>query len=303
MMNFRNRFSRNGFKALNRQLCTGGPPPSGPKRFLEVAFKYSMVIVVGLGLGYIGSELLVIQKKIADIPFVPASALGPDKAKEALDFLEEPQGEVTERVFFDISVDDGAPERIIFGLYGKECPKTVANFSLICSGEAKSKLTEFDIENKKEPRKLHYLSSTLHRIIPSFMIQGGDFVKGDGTGGESIYGPRFTDESFKYKHTGFGVLSMANRGKDTNSSQFFILLKDAPWLDGKHVVFGQVLNGVATLRKVEGYGCRAGTPSASIKVVACGVLPALEDTIAYNEPVGGKEDLDATGRRIDRIMK
>lgn len=134
------------------------------------------------------------------------------------------------------------------------------------------------------------------------MIQGGDFVRGDGTGGESIYGRSFPDESFKYKHKGFGVMSMANRGPDTNSSQFFLCLKEAPWLDGRHVVFGQVMNGAAVLRNIEAHGSRGGTPSATIQIVNCGKLPPIEDTIAFNEPTNS-EELDETGRRIDRIMK
>ena len=133
------------------------------------------------------------------------------------------------------------------------------------------------------------------------MLQCGDFTRGDGTGGESIYGGMFKDEAFKYKHTGLGVLSMANRGKDTNSSQFFICTAPTSWLDGKHVVFGQVLHGATTLRKVEACGSRSGSVSGEVKIVKCGVLPDVASSKGATAP--DKEDLDETGRAIERIMK
>ena len=171
--------------------------------------------------------------------------------------------EVTNRVFFDVEIGGEPAGRIVMGLFGKVVPKTAENFRALCTGDAGS---------TPEGVPLHYKGSIFHRIIPAFMLQGGDFTNGNGTGGASIYGKKFKDENFKLKHLAPGMLSMANSGKDTNGSQFFITTKETAWLDGKHVVFGEVLEGMEVVKKVEAVGSPSGTPAKRVVIVDSGEL-------------------------------
>jgi peptidylprolyl isomerase len=170
------------------------------------------------------------------------------------------------KVFFDVSIDGAAAGRIVFELFADKVPKTAENFRALCTGEKG--------DCKTAPgKKLHYKGSVFHRIIPKFMIQGGDFTKGNGTGGESIYGAKFADEAFAVKHTVPGLLSMANAGPNTNGSQFFITTVETPWLDGKHVVFGKVIEGMNVVKTLEACGSSPqGTTSKKCLISDCGQL-------------------------------
>jgi peptidylprolyl isomerase len=167
------------------------------------------------------------------------------------------------RVFFDITIGAKPAGRIVFELFADTVPKTAENFRALCTGEKGM---------GKQGKALHYKGSRFHRVIQQFMCQGGDFTRGNGTGGESIYGEKFKDENFKLKHTTPGLLSMANAGPDTNGSQFFITTVVTSWLDGKHVVFGKVVEGMTVVTAMEAAGSRSGTTSADIVIADSGEL-------------------------------
>ncbi|MGY0020784.1 peptidylprolyl isomerase [Streptomyces sp. cg35] len=162
------------------------------------------------------------------------------------------------KTYFDITINDEPAGRITFNLFEDVVPKTAENFRALCTGE----------------KGFGYAGSSFHRVIPQFMLQGGDFTAGNGTGGKSIYGEKFADENFQLKHTKPGQLSMANAGPNTNGSQFFITTIVTDWLDGKHVVFGEVADeaSMELVKKIEALGSRSGATSAKITIAESGQL-------------------------------
>tara|TARA_R110002049_G_scaffold27321_2_gene94381 strand:+ start:663281 stop:663928 length:648 start_codon:yes stop_codon:yes gene_type:complete len=172
------------------------------------------------------------------------------------------EAKVSHQVYFDMAVNGDPAGRIVIGLFGEDVPKTSENFRALCTGE-KGK-TSGGIP-------LSYEGCVFHRIIPGFMLQGGDFTNSNGTGGVSIYGEKFADENFKYFHNAPGLLSMANAGPNTNGSQFFITTVPTPHLNGKHVVFGRVIEGMDVVKKLEALGSAPyGKTRGVITIAKCG---------------------------------
>jgi len=201
--------------------------------------------------------------------------------------------------FFDISIGDKAAGRVVFELFADVVPKTAENFRVLCSGE-------------RADEGLTYKDSCFHRVIKGFMVQGGDFTKGDGTGGKSIYGEKFEDENFKLLHDRPGLLSMANAGKDTNGSQFFITTVITGHLDGKHCVFGKVLKGMSVVRAVENTPTAGSDkPIKKCVITNCGVLeegeddgiPLPTDGDIYEDYPQDQSGLDTTEARMEVINK
>lgn len=167
------------------------------------------------------------------------------------------------RCYFDMNIDNRPAGRVVFQLYEQLAPQTTENFRALCTGEK---------GNGAFGGPLHYKGGYFHRIIPGFVLQGGDITQGDGTGGASVFGGPFKDESFAVQHDKPFLLSMANAGPDTNTSQFFITVCPAPWLNEKHCVFGEVVDGYEVLQRIEDVGTPTGKPYKRVVIAECGQL-------------------------------
>ncbi|KAK0616234.1 40 kDa peptidyl-prolyl cis-trans isomerase [Immersiella caudata] len=207
------------------------------------------------------------------------------------------------RVFFDITIGGKNAGRVTFELYNDVVPKTAENFRALCTGEKGV---------GKMGKPLHYKGSIFHRVIKQFMIQGGDFTEGNGTGGESIYGAKFADENFNLKHEHPFLLSMANAGPGTNGSQFFVTTVPTPHLDGKHVVFGEVLSGKSIIRQIENLPTQSDKPARDVVIANCGELSgeealaaAVKAPDAYGDEYEDFPEDDTTEQSISaaRVLK
>ena len=201
---------------------------------------------------------------------------------------EEESTKVTKRAFFDVSIGGEPAGRFVFGLYGETVPRTVENFVRLCVGD----------KTDAQGRRLAYGGSPFHRVIKGFMIQGGDFTAGNGTGGLSIYETgKFKDENFRVRHTRRGLLSMANAGPGTNGSQFFVTAAATPWLDGRHVVFGEVLQGLELLGTIEGQATdRSDRPLKPVVVTRAGALDDDDEEVVFAEAAQEQEQDQEQGR-------
>ena len=216
---------------------------------------------------------------LAAVPVTPGISVYSDKAAVVVSSSKN-----NPKVFMDIAINGDYKGRVLFTLFADIVPKTAENFRALCTGEKGT---------GKSGKPLSYKGSSFHRVIKDFMIQGGDFTAGNGTGGESIYGEKFADENFKMKHTEPGLLSMTNAGPGTNGSQFFVTTVATPHLDGKHVVFGRVESGMEIIRDIENLDVAPGDnkPLVPVVIQECGELKGgMNDSDDEDLPDGDEDD-------------
>ncbi|XP_077588955.1 peptidyl-prolyl cis-trans isomerase D [Stigmatopora nigra] len=213
---------------------------------------------------------------------------------------KKPSNSENPRVFFDVDIGGARAGRIVFELFADITPKTAENFRALCTGEKGL--------GKSTEKPLHFKGCPFHRIIKKFMIQGGDFSNQNGTGGESIYGEKFEDENFHYKHDQVGLLSMANAGPNTNGSQFFITTVPTPHLDGKHVIFGQVLKGMGVVKMLEAIDTNDDNPVKPCVIADCGEHKEGDSWGAASADATGDahhdfpEDSDVDFKDVDKVL-
>lgn len=165
------------------------------------------------------------------------------------------------RVFLEIGVEGTSIGKLIIELFADKVPRTAENFRMLCTGEKGV---------GRSGAKLHYSDCKFHKIVSRYLAQAGDFIANDGTQNESVYGPKFEDENFSVLHDDKGIVSMANNGRNTNGGQFFITLGKTPWMNGKNVAFGKVVEGIELLEQIEAAGSTSGAPSKAVKIMGCG---------------------------------
>jgi peptidylprolyl isomerase len=249
-----------------RRMCSTKAPPPPPVSTPLKPLSYALLVATGYGAGVYANVL----QPPDELPIIGTFVqLITGTSSPALMMASQSTANVVDKVFFDVTIGGKPSGRIVIGLYSNDLPRTCENFRCLATGE--------------KGKALHFKNSPFHRVIPNFMLQGGDITTGNGYGGKSIYGNKFRDEAFLFTHDAPGTLSMANSGPNSNGSQFFICTAKTPWLDGKHVVFGRVVEGMDLVKKIESYGSSpSGKTSEKIVVSDCGQLsaePEKEPTI------------------------